>query len=308
MRRVTAFVLLAAAILPACGDDDDDDLETSSGGWGWIRIESPSAEGWASTAAESVNLGGSAFIRSENGGPTADVTWWNFSTGQSGPASSHFDYDWVCFLWYCAWGEVSHTWNASIPLASGENVIQVEARTNDFNWARAIIRVMRVPDTTPPLLWISTPTADPTLSVTASTVTLGGSASDDVAVASVLATNETSGASAVASGTTLWTVDVALNPGLNVIRVTAMDPSGRSGSDWIEVTCAPLESPTGGIPIPERFKTLFGRYDANKDGKLDDDFDEAAARAPGPGETGGAQEAMTPGKSRRSTRPYGEKL
>lgn len=243
------LVLLAGALIPGCGDEDDDERESSSGGWGWIEIESPSSDGWASTASESVNLGGSAFIRSENGGPTADVTWWNLSTGQSGPAASHFGYDWVCFLWYCAWGEVSHAWSAAVPLAWGENVIQVEARTNDYNWARAFITVVRLPDTTPPLVWISTPSAEPTWSASAPTLTLGGSASDDVGVVSVLATNETSGATAVAAGTSLWTVEVELLPGANVIRVTASDASGRSGSDWIEVSYAPY------TPTSRRWKS-----------------------------------------------------
>lgn len=143
MRKVLAGLLLAA-LVPGCGDDDEEE-GPSSAGWAWIDIDTPTSEGWMSTSAESVNLGGSAFIRSENGGPLADVSWLNLSTAQAGSATSTFSYDWVCFLWYCVWGEVGHRWSAAIPLAPGDNLIEVEARTNEFNWARKRVTVLRSP-------------------------------------------------------------------------------------------------------------------------------------------------------------------
>ena len=45
----------------------------------------------------------------------------------------------------------------------------------------------------------------------------------------------------------------------------------RLGAGLLGGTPGAIETPTGGIPIPERWKTLLERWDADKDGKLDDE-------------------------------------
>lgn len=45
----------------------------------------------------------------------------------------------------------------------------------------------------------------------------------------------------------------------------------RLGAGLLGGTPGALETPTGGIPIPERWKALLERYDGDKDGKLDDE-------------------------------------
>jgi len=188
------------------------------------------------TTAGEITLGGGAFVRSENGGPVADVTWSNQATGESGPAVSRFTYEWVCFLWTCAWGETGHVWSATIRLEPGANPIVVEARTNEFNWARLRVTVTRDPDSTPPAVGISDPSGDPAFTVDATTVTLGGWASDEGGLATLTVVNETTGASAPVIGLALWSATVELQPGVNRITVTATDSAGLSASAVVEVT------------------------------------------------------------------------
>ena len=45
----------------------------------------------------------------------------------------------------------------------------------------------------------------------------------------------------------------------------------RLGAGLLGGTPGAPETPTGGIPIPERWKGLLDRYDGDKDGKLDDE-------------------------------------
>lgn len=144
MRPTLRLMILLVPVLGGCGGSGGSSGEVNSSGWGWVEIQVPTSEPSYETSADSVSLSGGAFVRSENGGTTADVTWLNTTTGESGAASSSFVYEWQCFLWYCQWGETGHMWSAVVPLAPGENVIMVEARTNAYNWAREYINVVRV--------------------------------------------------------------------------------------------------------------------------------------------------------------------
>jgi len=229
-----ALAFLVSALV-GCQEGGMSSTAVDSGGWGWISIEAPS--GPLTTAGDTVLVTGSAFIRSESGGATADVTWWNVTTGASGPGSSHFTYEWQCFLWACGWWETTHAWSASVPLAMGDNVIFVEARTNNYNWARKQLAVVRVVDSTPPVVAILAPA--PGSTVAAEPIVLAGTAWDDVALATVTATNLTTGATFVADGTAAWTVMMSLLPGANTIVVTALDTAGLSATDTIEVSLAP---------------------------------------------------------------------
>ena len=92
----------------------------------------------------------------------------------------------------------------------------------------------------PPVITITTPTADPTFTSDASTITLAGTAADDGTVVSVAwASNR--GFSGAATGTTNWTAaGIPLFAGANIISVTATDNSGNATSDTLTVNVTTL--------------------------------------------------------------------
>ncbi|MSU64296.1 MAG: hypothetical protein EXS31_18225 [Pedosphaera sp.] len=91
-------------------------------------------------------------------------------------------------------------------------------------------------DTSNPTMTISTPTSNPTLSTTTGSINLTGTSSDDVGVVQVLWSNDRGG-SGSASGTTSWAINtLALQPGINVLTVTARDAVGNLGSHILTVT------------------------------------------------------------------------
>ena len=86
----------------------------------------------------------------------------------------------------------------------------------------------------------------PTITSTPS-ITLTGTASDNVAVASVTWVNDRGG-SGTAQGTTSWTAaNISLQEGVNVITITATDAAGNSGTAGIQVVCdrTPPAPPVG---------------------------------------------------------------
>jgi Ca2+-binding RTX toxin-like protein len=92
----------------------------------------------------------------------------------------------------------------------------------------------------PPAITITSPTADPTFTSDASTITLAGTAADDTGIASVTWVNNRGGAG-TATGTTNWTAaGIPLIGGVNIIAVTATDLSGNSSTDTIAVTVTQL--------------------------------------------------------------------
>jgi Putative Ig domain len=119
-----------------------------------------------------------------------------------------------------------------------------------FTWA------MSAPagDTTSPTATISTPTSGTTYSMTSSTMSLGGTASDNVGVSQVRWSSDR-GPSGMASGTTNWSVSgIPLSSGSNVITITALDAAGNQGTDALTVTytttTADTTRPTISISTP----------------------------------------------------------
>jgi len=98
------------------------------------------------------------------------------------------------------------------------------------------VAVGTVIDSAPPAVRITSPTSNPTYSATNATLAIGGTASDNVAVASVSWSNSRGG-SATAIGTTNWTADgIALKTGDNLITVTVRDIAGNTNTDTLTVT------------------------------------------------------------------------
>ena len=92
------------------------------------------------------------------------------------------------------------------------------------------------PDSTSPTATIVSPTSASTYSTNASSLTLSGTASDNVGVIQVRWQNDTMRLSGVASGLTNWTASVPLQAGSNSISILAFDTAGNIGTDAVTVT------------------------------------------------------------------------
>ena len=91
-------------------------------------------------------------------------------------------------------------------------------------------------DTTRPVVAIASPTTASTYSTTSTSVALRGTASDNAGVTQVTWRNSLGG-SGSASGTTSWSVGtIPLQPGANVVTVTAVDAAGNAGTATLTVT------------------------------------------------------------------------
>jgi len=99
------------------------------------------------------------------------------------------------------------------------------------------------PDTTRPSITITAPTTNSTYATGQSTLNIGGSASDNVAVTAVSWSNSRGG-SGTCSGTSSWSkTGIALSSGQNVITVTARDAAGNTKTDSLTVTYTPPSTP-----------------------------------------------------------------
>jgi hypothetical protein len=214
-----------------------------------IAISVPTASSTHATSASPLSVGGTA---SDNVGVT-QVTWSNAATGGTGTAAG------------------TTTWSASIPLAAGSNLITVRARDAAGNAATDAITVTYSPsagDATKPVLTLASPTSNP-FAATSEPLMVSGSASDDVAVATVTWSNAATGESGTATGTTTWSASVPLAAGSNAITVTAVDASGNAATVVLWAVYA-----TGPSAV------VSGRDGENGDHAVND---RCAATAGGPG-------------------------
>jgi fibronectin type 3 domain-containing protein len=103
------------------------------------------------------------------------------------------------------------------------------------------------PDTMPPTITISSPANNTETSST--TVTISGTAGDNVAAAKVEVS--TDGATwTTASGTTAWSANVTLRVGSNTIYARATDASGNQATTRITVVVTPPTTGVSGLPLP----------------------------------------------------------
>jgi len=105
-------------------------------------------------------------------------------------------------------------------------------------------------DATPPTVAVTSPTTTGGIYTTSgSTVTLEGTAADDIGLTQVTWMNSR-GSSGVASGTTSWTAGVVLQPGANLLTVTAHDAAGNTGTASLTVTFNDPTHPAVAITSP----------------------------------------------------------
>jgi hypothetical protein len=196
-----------------------------------VQIQQPTTDPGFSTNSQPINLSGTA---SDNIAVT-QVSWSN-SRGGNGSCSGTTS-------WSCA----------SLPLESGQNILTITARDAAGNLGTDILTVTYSPqDTQAPTISITSPTANPTYTTTSSSITLGGSASDNVAVTQVSWANSMGGG-ASCSGTGSWTCgSIVLQNGVNVLTVTARDAANNAAIDTLTVTYSPADTqaPTVTIQTP----------------------------------------------------------
>ena len=194
-----------------------------------VTITTPTSNATHSTSATPLSLGGTA---SDNVAVT-QVTWVN-DRGGSGTASG------------------TTAWSVSgIALQTGQNVLTVTARDAAGNTATDQLTVTYTPpaDGTPPTVTITAPTTNPTHGVTTTPLSIGGTASDNMAVTQVTWANDRGG-SGTASGTTAWSVSgIVLASGANVLTVTARDATGNTNTDQLTVTYTPADTTNPAVTI-----------------------------------------------------------
>jgi Domain of unknown function (DUF1929)/Bacterial Ig domain len=115
-------------------------------------------------------------------------------------------------------------------------------------------------DTTPPTVAITAPTTGATYTTTSPSVTLGGTAADNVGVTQVSWSSDRGG-SGIASGTTSWSTGaVTLLGGTNVLTVSARDAAGNVGAATLTVTYNTSDTtpPSVNITAPGAGATVSG--------------------------------------------------
>jgi len=103
---------------------------------------------------------------------------------------------------------------------------------------------------------ITSPTSSPTYTATRSSLTLQGTASDNVGVTQVTWVNSRGG-SGTATGTSSWTASaIALQLGSNVLAVTARDAAGYTKTASLTVTLSDTTPPTVAVTAPAAGTTV----------------------------------------------------
>ena len=179
-----------------------------------IAITSPSFNSTFTTSRSTINLSGTAF---DSAGVT-QVTWAT-DHGASGFATG------------------TSNWAINgLALPTGVTKVTVTARNTMASQGSAMISLTYTPDSTPPVIAVTSPTSTGTYSASSSTINLAGTASDDVGVAQVTwATDK--GATGTATGTSNWTISgVPVSSGSTQITVTARDAAGNASSALLAVT------------------------------------------------------------------------
>ena len=179
-----------------------------------ITITSPTSSSTFTTSSSSLNLSGTAF---DSAGIT-QVTW-QTDHGASGIATG------------------ASNWTiAGLTLPDGITRVTVTARNATGNQVSTALALTYTPDSTAPVIAITSPTSSGSYSASSSSVNLAGTASDDVAVTQVTwATDK--GATGTATGTSNWTITgVPVLAGSTQITVTAHDAAGNASSALLAVT------------------------------------------------------------------------
>lgn len=147
----------------------------------------------------------------------ADVTWQNSLSGKGGVSSEGFS-----------------RYHHEVYLYEGRNVLTFTASDFAGNKRSVSLTIIKA-DNSAPTITITHPTNGLSYSTYDDTLTIKGTASDNLGVSYVNCTNDRGG-SRRASGTTTWNCNVTLQEWINNITATVYDASGNHRSDTLKVT------------------------------------------------------------------------
>ena len=178
-----------------------------------LNVQTPSSTN-AQTTSATESLSGTV----TNNTGTTTVTW-QTNHGATGSATG------------------SSTWSiAAAPLVIGSNTITLTATDSLHHTSVKTVMVTRTapttPDTTPPTISLTSPTTT-IVTTNAASITVMGTAADNVQVAKVTWQN-TLGGTGTASGTTSWKATVQLFTGSNPLVFRAYDAAGNTA--WRSIT------------------------------------------------------------------------
>ncbi|MBV8880802.1 MAG: hypothetical protein JO332_12600, partial [Planctomycetaceae bacterium] len=191
-----------------------------------MSVDTPATSPFVSPT-QLIALAGKA---NDNVGVT-QVSWLNRTTGVFGTASLALP-----------------DWTAEVPLANGDNLIDITVSDDVGNTVTTTITVTFVAtvELNPPTVTITAPTTSDTFTTTTSPLHLEANSIDDVGVVNVHWTNQGTFGDGESGWGTFWYADIPLVAGPNLITVTAIDTSGNVGTDTITVTY----NPPVGDPVP----------------------------------------------------------
>ncbi len=154
----------------------------------------------------------------------------------------------------------SFSYQYNVPAVDGDVIeVTITCVISGFRTEQITVVDPNPPDVEDPTISITTPTSNEVHNTDTTPVSLGGTASDNVGVVFVNWTNNATGGSGAATGTTSWSADVPLAEGENNITVTADDAAGNSASDNITVVYTPsapdTEDPVVSITSPTTGQT-----------------------------------------------------
>jgi hypothetical protein len=136
-------------------------------------------------------------------------------------------------------------------------ITAVDTSSNESGYSNEVNAT--IPDTTLPVVAITSPTTAGTYSTASSSVTLSGSASDNIGVSKVTWANAANSTTGTATGTTSWSASgIALANGTNAITVTASDAAGNTSIKTLAVTYTPSDTTAPAVAITS--PTTAGTY------------------------------------------------
>ncbi|MBN2809787.1 MAG: fibronectin type III domain-containing protein, partial [Deltaproteobacteria bacterium] len=127
-------------------------------------------------------------------------------------------------------------------LTDGETyylAVTAYSSNTESDFSNEVSQMVKPLDLENPAVSFSNPTSGESYATASSTLSLSGTATDDIGI-NLVTWVQDSGASGTATGTTTWTIaGLSLAPGDNIITVSAYDEAGKKGEKSLLITYTP---------------------------------------------------------------------